>query len=87
MSCPKNCKCEQCEHLQTNEFIKFVDDRNPFGYQPSVVYRGFRCTYTGMYDIDTKSLKIGGFIDDVVYASSNKIAVDYINLHRKIQGE
>ena len=37
--------------------------------------------YTGRYDVDTPSLKKGGFLDDLVYASEHKIVADYIKAY------
>lgn len=76
--CNKKCNCLDCEMLLKDEAILFVDDLNPFS-QRQAQYPAFKCMQTGKYDIDTPSLKRGGFNDDVIYASEHKIAIDYIN--------
>lgn len=78
MVCNKTCNCLNCEMLERNAHILFIDDRNPFN-EVRVDVNGFHCMYTGKYDVDCISLKQAGFIDNMIYASEHKIAIDYIN--------
>ena len=80
MACNKTCDFLNCEMLQRNTHILFIDDRNPFN-EIRIGVNGFHCMYTGKYDVDTHSLKKAGFINDMVYASQNAIAIDYIKLY------
>ena len=79
MTCNKSCDCLNCEMLEKNAHMLFIDDINPNGLRLDI--NGFHCMYTGKYDVDTHSLKKAGFIDDMVYASQNAIAIDYIKLY------
>jgi len=79
MACNKSCDCLNCEMLERNAHMLFIDDINPNGLRLDI--NGFHCMYTGKYDVDTHSLKRAGFIDDMVYASQNAIAIDYIKLY------
>ena len=79
MNCNKSCDCLNCEMLERNAHMLFIDDINPNGLRLDI--NGFHCMYTGKYDVDTHSLKRAGFIDDMVYASQNAIAIDYIKLY------
>ena len=79
MACNKSCDCLNCEMLERNAHMLFIDDINPNGLRLDI--NGFHCMYTGKYDVDTHSLKKAGFIDDMVYASQNAIAIDYIKLY------
>ena len=83
MACNKKCDCSECELLQTNHFITFIDDLNPFN-EHRVTVNGFKCGYTGKCDVDIPSLKKGGFIDDLIFASDNKIAIDYIRVFKNL---
>lgn len=78
--CNKSCKCNNCEMLQRNHFITFINDLEPFNEQ-RVTVNGFKCGYTGKCDVDTNALKRAGFIDDLIFASQNRIAIDYIKLY------
>lgn len=80
MACNKSCDCLNCEMLERNAHMLFIDDTNPFN-EIRLDINGFHCMYTGRYDVDTHSLKKAGFIDDMVYASQHKIAIDYIKLY------
>ena len=80
MACNKSCDCLNCEMLERNAHMLFIDDTNPFN-EVRLDINGFHCMYTGKYDVDTYALKRGGFIDDMVYASQNAIAINYIKLY------
>lgn len=76
MSCIKDCDCGECEMLSECHIL-LVDDRNEFNEMRYDV-KGFKCNYQIKYDFDTFGLKHGGFDDDIIYASRNKIVVDYL---------
>lgn len=82
MSCIKKCNCSECEMLQNDCYITFIDDITPANDR--VVIKGFKCGYTGKCDVDMPSLKKGGFIDTLIFASNNKIAIDYIKLYKNL---
>lgn len=79
MSCNKKCNCNNCEMIERAHLL-LIDDSNPFNEVRMDIY-GFHCLYTGRYDVDTPSLKKGGFLDDLVYASEHKIVADYIKAY------
>jgi len=65
MSCPKKCKCEQCEMLMENEVITIING-NGFNETRHHV-DGVKCMYTGMYAFSTDELKKSKMMDDMIW--------------------
>lgn len=64
MSCPKKCKCENCEMLMENEPITFIE---PGLWEKRETLVGFKCMYTGMYAETTSKLKKSTLSDSLIF--------------------
>lgn len=75
MSCPKTCKCSDCEMCDTAHLL-LVDDKspNPFLDNPRYDVLGWHCMYHGGYAVEQEKLKVPQFRDDWIHTSENKTA-------------
>ena len=65
MSCPKKCKCENCEMLMENEPITFIEMKGFNENRKTLI--GFKCMYTGMYAETTNKLKKSTLSDSLIF--------------------
>lgn len=65
MNCDKQCECKQCENLEINYPITFVERRGLNEHRETLV--GFHCTRYGQCSDQLKKLKTSDILDDIIF--------------------
>jgi len=68
MKCQKECSCIDCENLQYNHPITFVEQKGLNENRATLV--GYKCTFYGQCSERIDNLKTSNQLDDIIYINN-----------------